>query len=147
MGERRDSGTGQSLAGGGRAGRAGTGSGRSAAAKPKPRPRPGSLRLLLGGVALLAIAVLLAAAILNWGPFGGGAEESVKAETGIVVPGGDALLVNDLVAAEDGAVWAATESGLVRWTSEGRAIVIPGDEFGFPDAPNQALAVAEDGSL
>ncbi|MBP6786315.1 MAG: hypothetical protein KA170_01900 [Candidatus Promineofilum sp.] len=110
------------------------------------RPRPGSLRLLLGGVALLAIAVLLAAAVLNWGPFGGGAEESVKAETGIVVPGGDALLVNDLVAA-DGAVWAATESGLVRWTSEGRAIVIPGDEFGFPDAPNQALAVAEDGSL
>jgi hypothetical protein len=103
-----------------------------------------ALVLLAAGV-ILAIAVLFAA-ILDWGPFDRGATEDIRAGTGFVVPGGDALLVNDLAVA-GGAVWAATDRGLVRWTADGQAISISGDEFGFPDPFNQTVAVAEDGSL
>jgi hypothetical protein len=101
--------------------------------------------VLLAAGLILAIAVLFAA-ILDWGPFDRGVTEDIRAGTGFVVPGGDALLVNDLAVA-GGAVWAATDRGLVRWTADGQAISISGDEFGFPDPFNQTVAVAEDGSL
>ena len=117
-----------------------------AAARAETTPRPNRLRLLLGGVALLVILGVLVASILDWGPFESAAQENVVAETGFVVPGGDALLVNDLVEA-GGAIWAATEAGLVRWSAEGEATVVPGDAHGFPEPANQTLAVAADGSL
>lgn len=121
--------------------------GQEAAPSPvAPPPRLSRLWLVLGGVTLLVLAGLLAASLMGWGPFDRGAEPNVAAETGIVVPGGDTLLVNDMIAA-DGAVWAATDGGIVRWDSDGIPALISGDEIGLPDNDSQAIAVAPDGSL
>ena len=102
--------------------------------------------LLLAGVLVVLIGGVLLASILDWGPFAGGTAEDIESETGNVVPGGDALLVNDLTVA-DGAVWAATEEGLVRWSADGQATLIPGESVGFPEPANQTVATAADGSL
>jgi ligand-binding sensor domain-containing protein len=121
----------------------------SVQAAPSPAAaaaRPNRRWLLLGGAGLLVILVVLVASILDWGPFESATQENVTSESGLVVPGGDALLVNDLAVA-DGAVWAATEAGLVRWAADGQALAIPGDAYGFPEPANQTLAVADDGTL
>ena len=117
-----------------------------ATTQPTAKPRPNRLWPLLGGAALLVILVALVASILDWGPFESAAQENATPETGLVVPGGDALLVNDLAVA-DGAVWAATEAGLVNWSIEGKAITIPGDAHGFPEPAIQTVVTAPDGSL
>jgi hypothetical protein len=112
--------------------------------------------VLLGAAAVLVIGGVLMASILDWGPFGrepavespAGADSSSNdgVPGGVVVPGGDTLLVNDLALAGD-AIWAATDGGLVRWSPQGEAISISGDDIGFPEPANQALAVADDGTL
>lgn len=114
-------------------------------------PRGKTGWIVAGGVLLLVAALLLSAA-LDLGPFGG--DETtviVDPDTGLavssVVSSGDVeMLVNDLAVA-DGAVWAATEAGLMNWSVEGEAITIPGDAYGFPDPASQTIAVAEDGSM
>jgi ligand-binding sensor domain-containing protein len=65
------------------------------------------------------------------------------------VPAGAAAQVNDLAVA-DGAIWAATEGGLVRWTPDGSAQVLAnpqGMSFGFSDNGRQSIAMASDGSM
>lgn len=122
------------------------------AATPASTPAPTAAPRLklgwiaVGGVVLLAV-VLLLSAVLDLGPFGGDEPETVvQSETGLVVPGGDALLVNDLAVA-GGAVWAATEGGLVNWSITGEAITIPSEAHGFPDPAIQTVAAATDGSM
>lgn len=122
-----------------------------AEALPAPRGSPASMVLVFVGVALLLGAAVLLAAVFDLGPFGNESTgttdtESQQTQSGRVVPGGDAMLVNDLAVA-GGAVWAATEAGLVNWSSEGEAIVFPGDAYGFPEPAIQTLAVAGDGTM
>jgi len=62
-----------------------------------------------------------------------------------VVLAGDLALVNGLVFV-GGAMWAATDAGLVRWTPDGVGQVVSAS-LGFGDDGREAVAVAPDGTL
>lgn len=115
------------------------------AAAPAGRGLSQGWLILIGAVVVLVGAVLLAS-ILDLGPFQAAAPDVVDSDAVNVVPAGDALLVNDLTVA-DGAVWAATEAGLVRWSADDQATLISGESLGFSEPANQTVATAPDGSL
>lgn len=102
--------------------------------------------LLLGGAAVILIAVLLLAAVLDWGPFSSEPTTAGSANIGAIELGGEAARVNDLVIVDE-VVWAATNGGLVRWTTDGQWTHYTGPDIGFPDNWMQTIAAAPDGSL
>ena len=113
--------------------------------------KPNRTRLILGSVAALLAFLILLAAIQGWPPFGERSSDEIEASSGAsspgaVVLGGEAAQVNDLLIAE-GAVWAATEGGLIRWTADGRWSRISGEDIGFGDDWNQTIVPAPDGSV
>ena len=74
----------------------------------------------------------------------------VTAATAVPLLGGDAASVNGLASGGGDVVWAATEGGLVRWTTSGAWQLLAnaqGNAFGFDDDNREALAVASDGTL
>ncbi|HEY1410464.1 MAG TPA: two-component regulator propeller domain-containing protein [Promineifilum sp.] len=108
-------------------------------------PAASSRWIAIAAVGLVAAVLLILAAALDWGPFDRGST-TPQENAGSVVPGGPAAQVNGLAAA-GGAVWAATEGGLVRWSADGQATVISGSDIGFPDDWNQTITTAPDGTI
>jgi hypothetical protein len=62
----------------------------------------------------------------------GASSEMTVEPSGGIVPGGAAALVSDLETL-GGYVWAATDGGLVRWSLQGDAFLIHGNQIGLPD--------------
>lgn len=135
------------------------------AAAPAPRAGFDRTALVFIVAALLLGAAVLLAAVLELGPFGSDADATLITETGGVVPGVDdssvvinsetglaviesegIMLVNDLEKAV-GVVWAATDGGLVRWTTDNEGTFTSGDAIGLPDDGMQTIAAASDGTL
>jgi hypothetical protein len=102
--------------------------------------------LAVGGAAAILVVGLLLAAVLDWGPFDSGRTAASPTSAGLVVPGGEATKVNDLIIAGE-AVWAATDGGVVRWSSDGQGTLISGTAIGFPDDWTQTVVADPDGSL
>jgi hypothetical protein len=122
----------------------------SAKTNPAPPTAGGRDGQLMRMLPFLALALAVAAAVWTvLRPAPAPVTNTNAATPMALVLAGAAAQVNDL-AVSDGAIWAATEGGLVRWNPDGSAQVLAnpqGMSLGFSDNARQSLALAADGSM